>query len=159
MDSYLPKLARVAICAAALTVVPAILPAQTNGSNNMSDNSAAATSQNSDLVPGTGMTAAELQDIGYSQQQISQIRTDMLAEANGGPMDQNASSNSAGSNANMQTNDAANSPSNQAGKKDSGSGNWGLLGLFGLLGLLGARRRHHVETVHDERDRDVRRIA
>lgn len=158
MHMTVPKLARIGVCALAIAIIPAVLPAsaQTHSSNNMS-NAAAAADQNSDLVPGTGMTTAELQDIGYSQQQISEIRTDMLAQANNGPMDQNASNN-ASSNPNMQTSNAANNPNTQA-NNGGGRGGWGLWGLVGLLGLLGLGRGRRTATVHEERDRDVRRIA
>ncbi len=157
MHQTVSKLTRIGVCALAMAIIPAVMPAsaQTHNSKHMDNNAAAATDQNGDLVPGTGMTAAELQDIGYSQQQISQIRGDMLAEMNNGPMDQN-STNNAANNPNMQTNNAANNPNNQT---SSSGGGWGLWGLVGLLGLLGLARGRRTATVHEERDRDVRRIA
>ncbi len=158
MKKAISNVARIAACALALAVIPAVMPASAQTNSNMNNDSAM--QDNGNIIPGTGMTAAELQDIGYSQQQISQIQNDMLAENNAPAMNQgtnDAQTSTANNNPNAQANtnpNATNMPVNNAESR-GGWGLWGLVGLLGLLGLAGRRKA----VVRDERDRDVRRIA
>lgn len=103
--------------------------------------------QSNDIVPGTGMTVAELTDLGYDQQQIAEIRnTDLNMSDQAG-----STADRAGSEARQQGNDV------QRAATDKGGSNWGWIGLLGLLGLLGLRGGKKHSAVHD--DRDIRRVA
>lgn len=140
------KIARLGILGLALSIAPF---AAAQGSM-----------QSSDIVPGTGMTMAELRDLGYNQQQIAEIRnTDLSMSDQAGNMADRAGDQAqqAGNRAAGETREAGNDV--QRAASDRGGRNWGWLGLFGLLGLLGLRGGHKAASVHDERDRDIRRVA
>jgi hypothetical protein len=143
MNSTL-KYARLGVIGMALAIAPA---ATAQGSM-----------QSSDIVPGTGMTVAELRDLGYNQQQIAEIRnTDLNMSEQAGNMADRAGNEAqqAGNRAAGETRDTANDV--QRAATDEGGSNWGWLGLFGLLGLLGLRGGKKHAAVHD--DRDIRRVA
>lgn len=141
--------ARLGILGLALAISPLALSAQMQDKNagnagQMSPNAATASMQNSDIVPGTGMTLAELRDLGYNQQDIAEIRNTDLNQNAG--MSQNAATQP-----NAQT---ENTPVQKAQNRGS---NWGWIGLFGLFGLLGLRGGHRAGAVRE--DRDIRRVA
>ena len=163
------KLARLGVFTLAMAVVPAVLPAsaQTNNANNPNGNMDTQTtmSQSSSMVPGTGLTVAELRNIGYSQQQINDIRnTDLngtqMAQ-NGNNATQGQSGAAAGTENGNQNNAGVNTPVGGVNANTpatgGGGGGWGLWGLVGLLGLLGLGRGRRRETVRE--DRDIRRVA
>lgn len=156
MNSSILKLARLGALALAFAIVPTVLPASAQTSNHMNDNAAAsqnAETSNGAMVPGTGMTLAELRDLGYTQQQIADIRSTEIAGAAESATDQNPATASNTNNA--ETN--PNSPQANNANTGGGGGGWGLWGLVGLLGLLGLGRGRRAETVRT--DRDVRRVA
>lgn len=138
------KYAGLGVLGFALTITPAAA-AQANDSGN--GPSAAGSMQSSDIVPGTGMTVAELRDLGYDQQQIAEMRnTDMsMSEQAGNTADR------AGNEAREQGRDV------QRAATDQGGRNWGWIGLFGLLGLLGLRGGKRHAAV--DQDRNIRRVA
>jgi hypothetical protein len=148
MNCHISKLARMGVFALAMAFVPAVVPAaaQSNSTTNEGQ------SMSSDaMVPGTGLTMAELSDLGYSQQQIAAIRGTDFSQA--GAADRSSPETTSN------TNDATNPNSPQANKASSSGGGWGLWGLVGLLGLLGLARGRRAETIRKDRDADVRRIA
>lgn len=120
-----------------------------------------------DTIYGTGLTVAELKQVGYSDAEIAQMRTDsqMLMAASNNASTGTASGNQdqAPSAANgvsqpSDTNNNANAQPAQA-QVNNHAGLWGLLGLLGLLGLAGRARqrtvvrREEVDTMASERDR------
>ncbi|HET8668946.1 MAG TPA: hypothetical protein VFM10_13260 [Terriglobales bacterium] len=152
MKLEVSKLVRLGALTLAVAVIPTVLPASAQTNNNMDTNpSATATEQNSSMVPGTGMTVAELRDLGYTQNQIDEIRSTELAQT-----DQNTNPATASNTNNAATNPNAPQANNPA--TGGGGGGWGLWGLVGLLGLLGLTKgRRRAESV--DRDRDIRRVA
>ena len=149
MKFQISNYARLGIFGLALAIAPVALPAQTQNNQPSDNNAATATTQNSDMVPGTGMTMAELRDLGYTQEQIADIRSTDLSQ---NAMDQNASKT-----ANSAENPGQNPSDVQRAQSNGGGGSWGWIGLFGLFGLLGLRGGHKAATVRD--DRDIRRVA
>lgn len=136
----------------------------TNPNTANSDNSA----QDQSVIYGTGLTPSELKQIGYTDAEISQMRSDapMLMASNtattgtaSGNQDQAPSAANGVSNpAEMNNNATANEPQ-KAGSNHAGL--WGLLGLLGLLGLAGRATRQSVvrhDVDLDARDRDRMRM-
>lgn len=140
---------RLGVLGLALALTPLAVPAQAQSNHQGEHNPATASMQNSDMVPGTGMTVAELRDLGYDQQQIAEIRNTDLSQTAGATADR--SSESAPVNSDRDRNQDVQRAENKGGS------NWGWIGLFGLLGLLGLRRGHKEAVVHE--DRDIRRVA
>jgi hypothetical protein len=114
------------------------------------------------VIYGTGMTAAELKNIGYTDAEIAQMRSDATALQASAPaattpaainQDQANAANSV-----SQPSDAnANSNNPQRAQSSNYAGVWGLLGLLGLLGLAGRARSRavvHHEDVDTVRERD-----
>lgn len=140
-----------------------------NGATNTaSNNNMQAGAQDQSVIYGTGLTAAELKQIGYTDDEINQMRSEsqMLMASNtgtsgtaAGNQDQGASaasgvSNPADTNNNATANEPQKASSNHAGL-------WGLLGLLGLLGLAGRATRQQVvrhDVDVDARDRDRMRM-
>jgi len=135
--------ARLGVLAVA-TLMPAMLAAQMQNQ--------------SDVVPGTGMTMAELRDIGFTQEQIAEIRNtdlDMSAGGASGAMDRAEGTADRAQSAVTESAPVQSAQDTAQAATDGGS-NWGWLGIFGLLGLLGLRGGKRA-AAHDERD--IRRVA
>lgn len=135
----------------------------TPASSATNQNAAASTdnsTQDQSVIYGTGLTAAELKQIGYTDDEISQMRSDsqLLMASNttstgsaSGNQDQAPSAANGVSNpADMNNNTTGNQPQ----KASTHAGLWGLLGLLGLLGLAGRATRQ--KTVGRDIDADAR---
>ncbi len=133
-----------ALCVLALALLFTLTPAV---AQTATDNTpAAANDTTATLVPGTGMTLAELRDLGWSPSEIAGMQAPSSApDTENQQAATNPDATQAGTNGTV--------ADNTGGGKDWGL--WGLVGLLGLLGLGGRRRRS--EAAHDERD--IRRIA
>jgi len=119
-------------------------------------------------IYGTGMTAAELKQAGYTDDEVSQLRSDsqaMMASTMAAPGSANENQDQSPSAANgvSQPADMSKSTTNLPAKAESNNhaGMWGLLGLLGLLGLAGRSRRQEVVVQREAdsvRDRDRMRV-
>jgi MYXO-CTERM domain-containing protein len=173
------------LCVLALAVALAVPAAAQTSSRTTDVQHTSMSASDSHLIPGTGMTAAELRDIGYTPDQIADLQNGALSanptgnsrnvNRENGIADTNAASSTKANdnssaavkdNGNLSSGNTREASTDAASRNDSGgshAGLWGLLGLLGLLGLGGRSRR--AENVTDramlerERDRDVRRIA
>ncbi|MFB3814756.1 MAG: hypothetical protein ACE14L_11665 [Terriglobales bacterium] len=141
-------LSLLALCIVAL-VMTMPLAAQTGSSQSQMAND-----RSSDIVPGTGVTQAELRDLGYTPQQIAEIRStsaEMAEQGAGTAADESSGRAQLPSeNQPMQARDRG------AARAEGGNG-WGLWGLIGLLGLLGLGGRSRRAEAREERD--IRRVA
>jgi hypothetical protein len=155
-----PTLARIALC---LVFAVMATSAAAQGENPPTGQGAGSTAleqiapdkDKGSVISGTGMTAKELRQIGYSDREIAWL----MNEANSGELQ--AGSRDAESPGRQAADKAQQAGSEIAGRTDGGiSGLWGLLGLLGLIGLAGrGRRREVVPHVEEERPRGIRRVA
>ncbi|MFB3917786.1 MAG: hypothetical protein ACE14M_13725 [Terriglobales bacterium] len=121
-----------------------------------------------DVIYGAGLTAAELQRLGYTQPQIAELQSSARSEQAAGTSNAGETSAAGRSPEATSANKAETSgteertqtaETNQPTASTGGGGGWGLWGLVGLLGLLGLGGGRRKEVVHRPEERDVRRVA
>jgi MYXO-CTERM domain-containing protein len=144
---------------------PGTMPQSDQTAPNTANNSAPS---DQDMIYGTGMTVSELKQAGYTDDQISQMRSDSQAltasnsnMASPGTASGNQDQSPSAANGVSQPSDM-NSTANQPAKaQNDRTWMWGLLGLLGLLGLAGRRSREVVvqrEPMDTAREHDRMRV-